>query len=769
MSGDRRGSIATLDALRGERLAAIEGVCARLREAVGVTAHRVWFCPFSGDELIELTASFDAVEGRRVRFAASAEQLRDGPLVELTLLHRTFDGMHPRWDTVVRDLVEAGPADAPLWEADLCQDADPEAPERVGVVTLFDRTGRGAVAEDLTSATRATVRELLRELALEVDAYRQARYHIEVLGTLQPRIAEELARAGGPPDAADFFEGIAAWFRRVALAGLETSVSADVEQGPSAFGNEVVSPNVCVLFIKEENRLVQVDATDDYKRATMLATDGVADNPLTRVPLDGGDGLLLAFAYEVMSREHQPLLFPSGRSDGAYIASLLEDLRQRLRGPGSAEAEDEEDPDGAPLSPAGARAGLRTLFQHVKHAGSVGFFPLMRREEVEGVFVMLACRRPFFYPINTLLARAIASRLGRLPELLPDHRQDKDYRDRKTRLIYTEQRHQHLDRYLTGGQRLQAVAFLDLGGFRELNDVYGHRVGDKVLESMMEGLAVAAHRPELLVDRHAALQLVEQERQKLEAEQYAATEISKKRRRKTLRLLPLHYGGDEFGLALLGKDEGEEVKLVERCVRVVVDLLGYLRFRVAGQVDASRLRLHAALALPSALEGEGGEQTNDFALYTALRDLGRTLMYYAKGIEEVPLYCPGHTVLEHRFELELDEGGPGVWRAVLISPRSGGERVPMSGDVLQLDLLQSLDRTVGRHIRSGEDRDAVVRRIQKTMKPVRFEVLARLPGVGTRGAGGRGVRDQYLVRQLDLDTGAVRVTAGDHLFGHVLV
>jgi len=141
-------------------------------------------------------------------------------------------------------------------------------------------------------------------------------------------------------------------------------------------------------------------------------------------------------------------------------------------------------------------------------------------------------------------------------------------------------------------------------------------------------------------------------------------------------------------------------------------------------------------------------------------------MYYAKGIEGLALYCPGHTAIEHRFELELDEGGPGVWRAMLISPRGGGDRVPMSGDVLYLDLLQSLDRSVGRHIRAAEDRDAVVRRIQKTMMPVRFEVLARLPGVGTRT--GRGVRDQYLVRQLDFGE-QVRVLAGDHLFGHVRI
>jgi GGDEF domain-containing protein len=755
MSTERRKSIDVLDVLRGERLAAIERVCARLRELVGLPAHRVWYCPFSGDELLELAASFETVEGRRVLFASSAEQLRDAPLTDLTLLHRTHDGTHPRWDAVIRDLAEVGAPGAPIWEADLCQDANPEAPERVGVITLFDPTGHVPVPEELSAVTRAEVRELLQELAREIDAYRQARYHIEVLGALQPRIAEELASAGGPPDAADFFEGIGDWFRRVAVAG-----------GADMFGN-VVSPNVCALFIKEENRLVQVDATEDYKRATMLATDGVNDNPLTSIPLDGSDGSLLAYAYEVMSREHQPLVFPSGRSDGPYLVSLLEELRQRLM-PHGPEGE-VEDPEGAPLSPRSARAGLRELLQQIKHGGSIGFFPLMRREEVEGVFVLLACRRPFFYPTNVLLSRAIASRLGRLPELLPDHRQDKDYRDRKTRLIYTEQRHQHLDRYLTGGQRLQAVAFIDVGGFRGLNDVYGHRVGDKVLESMMEGLAVAAHRPDLLVNRYPALQLVEQERQKIEAEQYAATELSKKRRRKTLRLLPLHYGGDEFGMVLLGKDEGEEAELVARTKRVVDDLLGYLRFRMAGQVDASRLQLHSSLALPSALDGEGEEQRNDYALYTALRDLGRSLMYYAKGIEGLPLYSPGHTVLEHRFELELDEGGPGVWRAVLISPRSGGERVPMSGDLLQLDLLQSLERSVGRHIRSGEDRDAVIRRIQKTMSPVRFEVLARLPGVGTRGSGGRGVRDQYLVRQMDFATSTSRVVAGDHLFGHVLL
>ena len=49
-----RGSIEVLDALRHERLAAIERVCGQLRELVGVPAYRVWYCPFSGDELLEL-------------------------------------------------------------------------------------------------------------------------------------------------------------------------------------------------------------------------------------------------------------------------------------------------------------------------------------------------------------------------------------------------------------------------------------------------------------------------------------------------------------------------------------------------------------------------------------------------------------------------------------------------------------------------------------------------------------------------------------------
>ncbi|MCX4244030.1 nucleotidyl cyclase domain-containing protein [Paraliomyxa miuraensis] len=737
-----------MDELRSKRLDEIHRLGQWLRDTMAAPAYRVWFCPFSSNELHELVCSVgEEEEMRRVMYASSTEQLRDAPSTELTLLHRSDDGEHPRWDAVTREHDPPRPR-APLWEADLIHGDDAR---RVGVITLFDPEGSGLGTTEMPPELREQVRDLVRDLGTEVDAYRRLLYDMEVLGAIQPSITGELSDLGGATEVSEFFAKVATWFRSVAWAG-------GLVEGTWVGGG--IEANACALFIKEENRLVQVDATADYRQAALAAGDPASGNVLTSVPLDGSEPSLLSFAYEVMSREHLPLAFPSGRSDGATVASLLGRLQERVM-------ESVGDGDGG-LSPDAwlARKDLRHFLQRIKEHGSCGFFPLMRREEVEGVLVMFASRRTFFYPANVLLGRAITSRLGRFPDLLPDHRQDKDYRDRKTRLTYIEQRHQHVDSYLTGGQRVQAVAFLNLVGFRELNDIYGHRVGDRVLESMMEGLAIAAHQPELLDNRHAALQLVEQEKSKIDAEQYAATELSKKRRRRKLEVLPLHYGGDEFGLVLLGKDEGEDAGLVARCQRVVNALLGYLRFRLAGQVDAGRVQLRSALALPSALDDEGENIKNDFALYTALRELGRSLMYYTKGIDGLNLYCPGYTVLEHRFELELDEGGPGVWRAVLISPRGGGDRVPMSGDILQLDLLQSLDRTVGRHIRAVEDRDAVIRRIQKMMTPVRFEVLSRLPGVGTRT--GRGVRDQYLLRQLDFG-GDVRVQVGDHLFGNVRI
>ena len=173
--------------------------------------------------------------------------------------------------------------------------------------------------------------------------------------------------------------------------------------------------------------------------------------------------------------------------------------------------------------------------------------------------------------------------------------------------------------------------------------------------------------------------------------------------------------------------------------------------------------MSAGLALPSRLDDEERHSRNEFSLYSGLRELGDSLMYYAKGIDDLSLYCPGHTVVEHRFELMIDEGGPAVWRAALTSSKEVGDRVPMSGDILLLDLLHSLERTVGRHVRNGEDREAILRRIKKTMSPVRFEVLYRLPR-----ASGRGAREEYLVRQLD-EAVTVSVGTGDQLYGYVVV
>lgn len=752
---------APLDAQRLGHLETINTLCEQLRAALDIPAYRVWYCPFSSNELVELVTSGDPSDGGRsmVFFASTAEQLRDSQMRSLSPLKYTDEGTHPRWENVIRDLDITATPRAPFWEADLCLGPVDDS-ERVGVITLFDPTGHAGVPDELSAKLHAETQAMLVSLAEAVADYRQARYEQELVSTLERRFTGEIVRATGEPDPASFFDDIAKWFRRI----LEYTHDSSAGEEP------VIPPNVCALFIKDENRLVLVDATHDYKVAATLAADGQYDNPLSSIPLDKNDGSLLGFAYEVMSREHQPLIFPSGREDGPYIASLIEDLRQRIarlaaedpyddQGSGNAYDEDES----LPITPRMARSMLLRFFQRVKHRGSVGFFPLMRREEVEGMFVIFPAARTFFNSANTLFVRAIAARLCRLPDLLPDHRQDKDYRDRKTRLIYIEQRHQRIDRYLTGGQRVRAVAFLNLDGFRDLNDIYGHKVGDKVLESVMEGLVVAAHRPALLGNRYSALQFVEQEKSKIDAEQYAATELSKTRRRKRLRLLPLHYGGDEFGLVFLGKDEGSEKETVFVCQQVVVDLLGFLRFRLAGQVDAGRLRLSAGLALPSRLDNEAEQSRNEFTLYTGLRDLGDSLMYYAKGIEGLSLYCPGHSVVEHRFELEINEGGPGVWRAGLISSKEIGDRVPMSGDVLQLDLLYSLERTVGRHVRNGEDREAILRRIKKTMSPVRFEVLYRLPR-----ASGRGSREEYLVRLIDEPQG-VSIGVGDQLYGHVVV
>lgn len=748
-----------IDAVAQLHRDAIVGLCSQLRALIGLPAYRVWQCPFFGHELVELLSSVEVEDDARsmVFYASTAEQLRDAPLRALTFMRFTDEGTHPRWDCVIRDLDISASPRAPLWEADLCV-GDEDAPERIGVITFFDPSGQVAVPDELSTKARSESRALLEQLTERLAAYRRARYDRDVLAALDRPFTSEIVRTSGPPESLAFFEDIARWFGRIAR-----TAGSEPRKSPS------IPPHVCALYIKDENRLVLMDATEDFKLSATAIADHQYDNPLTSIPIDEKDGSLLGFVYEVLGREHQPLVFPSGRSDGPFIMSLVEDLRQRITQLGVQEEEmaaysgsfsmDDE----AVVTPRAARSMLRNYFQRIKHQGSCGFFPLMRREEVEGVFVLFSTQRTFFQSANVLLLRAIADRLCRLPDLLPDHRQDKDYRDRKTRLIYVEQRHQRIDRYLTGGQRVQAVAFLNLDGFRELNDVYGHKVGDRVLESVMEGLVVAAHRPGMLGNRYSALQFVEQEKAKIDAEQYAATELSKTRRRKALRLLPLHYGGDEFGLVFLGRDEGNDKEIVFICQQVVVDLLGFLRFRLAGQVDAGRLAMNAGLALPSRLDDEERHSRNEFALYSGLRELGDSLMYYAKGIDALNLYCPGHTVVEHRFELMIDEGGPAVWRAALSSSKEVGDRVPMSGDVLKLDLLHSLERTVGRHVRNGEDREAILRRIKKTMDPVRFEVLYRLPR-----ASGRGAREEYLVRQLD-EALTVSVGVGDQLYGHVVV
>jgi len=135
----------------------------------------------------------------------------------------------------------------------------------------------------------------------------------------------------------------------------------------------------------------------------------------------------------------------------------------------------------------------------------------------------------------------------------------------------------HLDE-VTGGTGALAVLFLDLDGFKAVNDEHGHRAGDAVLTEVAERLRSSLRSGDLLA----------------------------------------RHGGDEFVAVLAGLDPDEAERVA---CRVADDLLGALRGPVALAHGTAIIGASIGVAL-----GTGGDRTGSQLLHDA--DLA---MYRAKA------------------------------------------------------------------------------------------------------------------------------------------
>lgn len=261
------------------------------------------------------------------------------------------------------------------------------------------------------------------------------------------------------------------------------------------------------------------------------------------------------------------------------------------------------------------------------------------------------------------------------------------------------------------GVRL-AVLFLDLDGFKAINDNHGHGVGDRLLSLAAERLRRMLREADLLG----------------------------------------RVGGDEFAV-LLPMDEGASV-IEEVASRLLTGL------RKPFDLDDMLLRVRASIGVSLFQGGEqtAGELLNeaDIAMYQAKMDGGDCVRYFDQALRERSersyhtLNRLRRTIAAEGFELhyqlqfDLQTLKPSGIEALLRWRNDAGELI-MPGDFIPVALAYGLMSDIDRWVlqRACEDNMELIR---SGLLDVRMAVNISVPGFGAPGF-------VDLVRQVLSDTG----------------
>ncbi|MEO4047740.1 diguanylate cyclase [Pseudomonas sp. CAU 1711] len=169
---------------------------------------------------------------------------------------------------------------------------------------------------------------------------------------------------------------------------------------------------------------------------------------------------------------------------------------------------------------------------------------------------------------------------------------DMAYRDPLTglgnRKAFTEQLRQALQQ----DDGPLALLFLDLDHFKEVNDRFGHDVGDALLRHIAERLRSAVRQPDLVY----------------------------------------RLGGDEFTLILPRGDETTSLKLAERLLSVLGSAIGVGSL----SIDFVTPSIGIALYPRHASSVEGLTRAADAAMYEAKRERNRACLYRAEPLSSAP-------------------------------------------------------------------------------------------------------------------------------------
>ena len=84
-----------------------------------------------------------------------------------------------------------------------------------------------------------------------------------------------------------------------------------------------------------------------------------------------------------------------------------------------------------------------------------------------------------------------------------------------------------------------SIAFLDLDGFKQINDLYGHQKGNEVLQGVAQALKSYCRKTDILVRPDVPVRAD----------------------------IPVRWGGDEFVLLLIGTTQNGAEKLIQRIIR----------------------------------------------------------------------------------------------------------------------------------------------------------------------------------------------------------